>query len=400
MFDKIQSNLRVVNVMNFRSQVGNIIAPRTVINPGKQSHGDQYPPCRAFRGLTTLRRHEGFGLGPNHLRRTRTMKIMLTIVGLLIGVTRSAVPQDRNTNIVTSAPVIFAPGIISGPANDGAPTFSPDGDTLFFGRANNSWSFILESHLVNGVWQQPTVAPFSGQWSDSQPAFSPDGQRLVFVSQRTPAIDPATGMVLGRAAAIWEVDRIGTGWSAPKRLPETINMSSRVFKPTVSADGSLYFMAKTEDAKTWRLYRSKYNKGTYLKAEPLPFSDGNHTDVDPQIAADESFLIFSSAGRGRPDDSHEHLYIVFKKGALWGDIIPLRYEGDYEMNPCDDGEANLGPDQRTLYFNSGRVNPIHKDRTREQAAKDFDILNSWDNSNSNVWTITLNPWLDRFIANN
>ena len=28
-------------------------------------------------------------------------------------------------------PEIFAPGIISGPANDGSPTFSPDGGTLF-----------------------------------------------------------------------------------------------------------------------------------------------------------------------------------------------------------------------------------------------------------------------------
>src|SRR5258708_26362373 len=42
---------------------------------------------------------------------------------------------------------------------------------------------------------------------------------------------------------------------------------------------------------------------------------------------------------------------------------------------------------------SGRVNPIHKDRTREQPAKDFDILNLWDNSKSNVWMITLSRWV-------
>ncbi len=152
-------------------------------------------------------------------------------------------------------------------------------------------------------------------------------------------------------------------------------------------------MAKTEDAKTWRLYRSQYSNGSYLKAEPLSFSDGNHTDVDPQIAPDESFLIFSSAGRASTDDSHEHMYIVFRKDSAWGEIKPLRYDGDYEKNPCDDGEANLGPDHLTLYFNSGRVNPIHKDRTREQAAQDFETLNLWDNSNSNVWTISLAPWL-------
>jgi hypothetical protein len=39
------------------------------------------------------------------------------------------------------------------------------------------------------------------------------------------------------------------------------------------------------------------------------------------------------------------------------------------------------------------VNPIRNDRTREQAAKDFETLNAWDNSNSNVWMISLAPWL-------
>ena len=293
----------------------------------------------------------------------------------------------------TAAPTLFAPGVISGPANDGAPTFSPDGNTLYFARANNSWGFILESHKVAGTWQQPTVAPFSGQWSDQQPAFSPDGQHLVFVSMRTPAVAPASGMMIGRTASIWQVDRIGAGWSEPRRLPDTVNISPRVFKPSLAADGSIYFMAQTADAKTWRLYRSEFNNGTYLRAEPLSFSDGNHTDVDPQIASDESFLIFSSAGRAAADDSHEHLYITSKSGSTWGEIKPLRYEGDYEKNPCDDGEANLGPDHRTLYFTSGRAHPIHKDRTREDARQDFIMLNEWDNSNSNVWFISLAPWL-------
>ena len=300
----------------------------------------------------------------------------------------------QQPSIVTAAPEIFAPGVISGPANDGAPTFSPDGNTLYFARANNSWGFILESHKIGGTWQQPTVASFSGQWSDQQPAFSPDGQHLVFVSLRAPATPPGTGTIVSRAAAIWEVDKVGSGWSEPRRLPDTVNLSPRVYKPSLAADGSLYFMAQTADAKTWRLYRSQYRNGAYLKAEPLSFSDGNHTDVDPQIAPDESFLIFSSAGRATAEDSHEHLYITIRTGATWGDIKPLRYAGDYEKNPCDDGEANLGPDHTTLYFNSGRANPIHKDRTREQAGQDFLRLNEWDNSNSNVWSITLAPWLD------
>jgi len=303
----------------------------------------------------------------------------------------------EQTTMTAAAPEIFAPGVISGPANDGAPTFSPDGSTLYFARSGANWGFILESHKVAGRWTEPEVASFSGQFSDSQPALSPDGRRLIFVSTRTMAAATANGsapkMVFG-GSAVWEVDRLGSGWGEPFRLPDSINLSARVFKPTIAADGSLYFMAQTADAKTWRLYRSQYNNGTYQKAEPLSFSDGNHTDVDPAIAPDESFLIFSSAGRAKPEDTHEHLYIVFKEGAGWGAVVPLRYEDDYEKNPTDDGEANLSPDRRSLFFTSGRVVHIHKDRTREQAAEDFKRLNLWDNSNSNVWSISLAPWLD------
>lgn len=295
-----------------------------------------------------------------------------------------------------STPVIFAPGVISGPANDGAPTFTPDGNTLYFER-NGRWGFIMQSHRVNGVWQQPTVAPFSGLWSDQQPTLSPDGRTLVFVSSRpegatndAPMPTPETKR---RTAALWEVHRTASGWSAATRLPATVNFSEGVYKPSIASDGSLYFMTRTQGSKTFRLYRSQFRDGTYQQATPLSFSDGNHTDVDPYIAPDESFIIFSSAGRASPDDSHEHLYITFRTGTAWGPIEPLRYDGDYEKNPADDGEAQLGPDHHTLFFTSSRVQPIHANRTRAQAADDFARLNLWDNSNNNVWSISLSPWL-------
>src|ERR1700722_7180103 len=56
-------------------------------------------------------------------------------------------------------PQIFAPGVISGPGNDGSPTFSPDGNTLFFTRSTSHWTIILESHQVQGKWSTPRVAP-------------------------------------------------------------------------------------------------------------------------------------------------------------------------------------------------------------------------------------------------
>jgi WD40-like Beta Propeller Repeat len=63
--------------------------------------------------------------------------------------------QDAATPVVSApVPEIFAPGEISGPANDGAPTFSPDGNTLFFTRSTAQWTVIVESHKLNGHWSR------------------------------------------------------------------------------------------------------------------------------------------------------------------------------------------------------------------------------------------------------
>jgi hypothetical protein len=68
--------------------------------------------------------------------------------------------------------------VVSGPANDDSPTFSPDGNTTFFTRSTGNWGAIVESHLVNGHWTQPALAPFSSEWPDASPAMSPDGSYL------------------------------------------------------------------------------------------------------------------------------------------------------------------------------------------------------------------------------
>jgi Tol biopolymer transport system component len=86
-------------------------------------------------------------------------------------------------------PMIFAPGVVSGPANDGSPSFMPDSKTLFFTRSGSSAGTIMESHLVDGHWAAPEIAPFSGQWNDQRGAVAPDGSYLIFVSTR-----PVTGM--------------------------------------------------------------------------------------------------------------------------------------------------------------------------------------------------------------
>jgi hypothetical protein len=281
---------------------------------------------------------------------------------------------------VLPAPEIFAPGVISAGANDGSPTFSPDGNTLFFARSS-TWSVILESHRSGGRWSEPRVAPFSGQWNDWAPEFAPDGSYVVFVSVR-----PETH------ANLWRSDRAGAGWSAPVRLPDAVNIGPSVWKPSMAADGSIYFVSI--DAKGGkRLYCSRYKNGVYQPAQPLPFSDGKSGDVDPEVAPDESFMLFASDGRV-PGDTKDHLFIAFNHGGVWQSPSPIRYAGDDAGGYSTDNEPHLSHDLHTLYFSSDRVTRVRFPRTAEQAQQDLERLNSWDNTNSNAWSVPLGPLLD------
>jgi len=256
---------------------------------------------------------------------------------------------------------------------------------MFFTRTGASWGVILESHLRGGKWSAPVIAPFSGRWNDMMPAMAPDGSYLVFISTR-PMADTAGAP---RTANIYRSNRSATGWSEPVRLPDSVNIMPRIYRPTVAADGSIYFMGMTvtKAGRQMGLYRSTTIAGAYQRAVPLTFSDSSHNDVDPEIAPDQSYLVFSSADRGVAGDSHERLYIVSREGSGWGPITPLHYDGDTINGTSDDNEARFSADHRRLYFASNRSTPVHFRRSPAQAGEDLRRLTSWDNGSTSIWSI-------------
>jgi len=256
------------------------------------------------------------------------------------------------------APELFAPGVISGPGGDGSPTFTPDGNTLYFTRSSATWSVILESHRLRDQWSAPQVAPFSGEWSDSSPGMAPDGSYLVFVSTRPK--DPSAPAAKS-VANLYRVNRQATGWSAPERLPDAVNIGPSIWKPSMASDGTIYFVS-IDGKGHKRLYSSAQKDGTYQPARPLSFSDGKTDDVDPEIAPDGSFLMFASAGRLKADPK-EHLFIALKTGGGWGPVRQIRYVGDDRTNNADN-EPHLAPDHTTMYFSSDRSMPVAFPRTR------------------------------------
>jgi Tol biopolymer transport system component len=283
---------------------------------------------------------------------------------------------------VLPAPAIFAPGVVSGPANDGTPSFLPDGKTLFFSRSGAAGGTILESHLTDGRWSEPEIAPFSGLWNDDHPTVAPDGSYVIFVSTR-----PVPG-VTTKVAHLWRVDRTAAGWSGAVELPPQVNRGPRVFAPSIATDGTIYFLDLGPN-HSFQLYQSRYVKGRYQEATTLPFSSPKTADVDPQIAPDQSFMIFASSGRAGADDSKEHLYVVSHRNGTWGEPQRLHYDGDDAPGGSTDNEPRFSPDLATLYFDSDRTLPVTYPRTPERARIDIARINAWDDGNTNVWTLPL-----------
>ncbi|WP_245461707.1 hypothetical protein [Rhizobium leguminosarum] len=188
---------------------------------------------------------------------------------------------------------------------------------------------------------------------------------------------------------LYRVERTPRGWSPARELPPAVNISSRVFKPSVAANGDLYFMADigSGGAPKWRLFRARCAGMGYAPVEALAFSGPEDGDVDPFIAPDQSFLIFSSNKRGTIKDGHEHLFITVKRGDGWSAVEPIRYGGDDAG--ADDGEAQVSPDGRWLYFTSSRVMAMARVRSRETTIAALDRMDVWDNSNNNVWRIPM-----------
>ena len=61
------------------------------------------------------------------------------------------------------APTLFAPGVISGPGDEGAAAFTPDGATVYFAGGTGDRSVLLESHHSSNGWSTPRyVNPTDG----------------------------------------------------------------------------------------------------------------------------------------------------------------------------------------------------------------------------------------------
>lgn len=265
------------------------------------------------------------------------------------------------TMVAISAPAVVATtqntkpesvtldGVLNPRFND-TPAFTPDGKTVFFDRSAGSHKTIMVSHKVGGHWSTPEVASFSGHWFDQDPVVAPDGSYLLFDSDRPtraggkPLMQryfnnhkPAPG------SNIWKVKRNGDGWGKPIWLGPAVNRGVFVDFPSVAADGTLYFIRWSKQARVMHTWCSRYRDGKYLPPTRAGLGNPAVSTHDPAIAPDQSFIVFDY---GRLKGGLGRLSIAYREGDHWSKPISL----GGATNKLAPWGSRLAPGAHTVYF--------------------------------------------------
>jgi hypothetical protein len=288
--------------------------------------------------------------------------VFLTLAGCKVATDQSA-PADFSI-LAAAAPdsaALFAPGVVNRglPCRDVA--IAPGGDEIWWCEqvGDGSFSTLITARRVGGVWQEPAVAPFSGdpRWRDIEPAFSHDGRTLFFASDRPASGDgPASEHM-----AIWRVHRTAECWSLPDRLPDTVNEGPTFF-PSPAADGTLYLTRDLEGGVS-AIFRSRLDDGVYQPAEMLPPQvNAGRTRFNAVVDPQERFLIVPIFGLSDSRGGVDYYLVVRNLDDTWQDPVNL---GDaVNSDARREWSAALSPDGSALFFMSDRPVPMLGDAPR------------------------------------
>jgi Tol biopolymer transport system component len=272
---------------------------------------------------------------------------------------------------------LFAKGLVSTKQQELNAAFSPQGDEFFFTLADASRSFYALLHTkmkADGTWTEPQVASFSGEHADADPTFSPDGKRLYFISRR-----PREGLAAQKKNFnVWYVERAESGWGQPVDVGSDVNSEDEEFYVSVTRDGVIY------TSRNGKIVRAVPQAGGKYQVEFLPSEVNQEKTVsaDAYVAADESYLIFTSFfGRSDAPGSGD-LYISFRVDGKWQPAQLLKNGVNTDsVEYC----PMVSPDGKYFFFTSYRLSPEAKPvgrRNLETILQDFEKV---ENGMGNVY---------------
>ncbi len=279
-------------------------------------------------------------------------------------------------------PEIFAPGIISMGYFERSVVFSPSQDELFFQlRCLGFTTVLLHMTQKNGSWTEPETASFSGlpEHFDDSPFFTYDGRHLFFVSQR-----PLPGREdIKKDSDIWMLPKSKDAWGEPVHAGHTLNSVFDEDYPTLSRSNNLYFSSNR--AGNYDIYVTQFSEQGF--SEPLRLNapiNSEYFEGHPCIAADESYLIFSS---DRPGELGEgDLYISFKgEKNEWSEPVNM---GEEINTPFHEAAPYVSPDGKYLFFCSFRPKPRPSENKRLTFMEVKQLLDGPGNGRGDIYWVS------------
>ncbi len=292
--------------------------------------------------------------------------ILIASLLIVHGILFSQKIDEKQTNINTpyfgeipneTIPEIFALGFISSTDQEHSSlSFSPDGKELWWSIWKLPYDLDKYPQLIkyikfeNEKWSKVQTAPFSGIHRDGGPSFSPDGNKIYFYSKR-PHDEISTPN-----NNIWCVERNENGWSQPVCLGEAINTEHVEACPYLSSNGNLYFTSNRNQYEdptgNSDIFVSKFINGVFQKAEVLSgkINTAYARESYPYIAPDEDYIIFSRDSRHFDSERNylngdRKLMISFRdEQGKWREAIDM---GERFMNTRF---PSVSPDGKYLFF--------------------------------------------------
>jgi Tol biopolymer transport system component len=247
----------------------------------------------------------------------------------------------------SGAPAIFLPGKISTGSNEGCSLFFSGARSFLWRTSSDGSNLLLLLEDKDGRWQPPRQVHIfddhAGVWDFT---LAPDGDWIYFTSDKESS----------KAARnnLWRVRLESGDFLKPEMLGLTVNSDWFDGYPSITREGDLYFFRRNpEELADCDLYVS-YSENDRCKAAVRLGASVNTTSLeyDPFIAADGSYLIFSSdrpGGYGEGD-----LYISFlMEGKQWSEPVNL---GPEINSAAEESRPSVTLDGQYFFFTSTRIN--------------------------------------------
>lgn len=207
---------------------------------------------------------------------------------------------------ITSAPELFAPGIVSIENSEVKITFSKDGRIALWGAINRKNGVggldIWKAVKSEKGWSEPEPVSFNTKDNDFDPCFSADGKILYFFSNKP-------GGEGGDDIYFVKYDSVNRSFGEPVNMGKEINTKGDEWGPTESTDGKKFMFCTDGLGGKGKhdIFICEKAKGDWGKPKAVSEINSPEDDFDPVFLSDCKTIIFSQ----KLNEDEVYLYVSY-----------------------------------------------------------------------------------------